>query len=125
VTFSGGEFVLLGGQGTIYYIPGTNTICLGLSGGIGTPGKSGNGGTMTSFGGTNIQNIVQGLSFAFSWQLTYNWGGQVNYSPGNGWASGPTVGVPGASLTLGLASCQGPTWSVPNDHHHTHFGDLQ
>ena len=87
------------------YIPASSTVCLGISIGAGTPGKSFSAGPLTSTGGVPIQSIIQGFSFAFAAQLEWYWGGQITYSPGNGWASGPTVGTPGVSLTGGGSAC--------------------
>jgi RHS repeat-associated protein len=95
----------LGGQANIAYLPGTNKVCAGPALGVGTPGKSYNMGILVAKSPYSIFNIIHGFSVTFALQLTNFWGGQASWSPGNGWASGPTVGTPGASLTAGFSGC--------------------
>jgi RHS repeat-associated protein len=102
---------MLGGQINGAVIPtgqnGKTTYCLGASIGVGTPGKSGSAGVLYPLNNpVPIRSIVEGWSFSFSLQLTVTKGGQLSYSPGTGWAVGPTTGTPGASATYGWNKCR-------------------
>ena len=58
-----------GGGVNFTYIPGSDTLCVGLAGGVGTPGKSANGGYLSTTGAP-IYNVVNHLSFTGAYQLT-------------------------------------------------------
>jgi RHS repeat-associated protein len=97
-----GAYGVVGGlQGA--YIPGSNTWCVGAYLGIGTPGISVSGGTITADPGVDVTSIVQGASWGLSGNNPYA-GGQVVVSGGNG-AVGAQVGTTGVSLTYGGSIC--------------------
>jgi hypothetical protein len=81
------------------WIPSTSTICLGLGGGLGSPGF--NVGVVHS--SQNIQNVLSGPSVSVAGQSGL-WGAQWVHNT-SGIAAGNSMGTPGVSLTVTGSAC--------------------
>ena len=100
-----GLFGVLGGYVSINYVPQTNTLCVGLNGGVGTPGIVASAGTLSTGPGTDVQSVIEGFSISLSGNLPGGPGGQAQVNPGSGTAVDASYGTPGVSLTVGGSVC--------------------
>jgi hypothetical protein len=99
-------FGIWGGYLNLDYIPQTNPYCIGLSGGVGTPGVVASVGMLSTGPGTDVRSVITGLSISLSGNLPGGLGGQASVSlPGGGTAVGASFGSPGVNLTLGGSVC--------------------
>jgi RHS repeat-associated protein len=80
-------------------IPSTHKVCLGIGGGVGSPGI--NAGLVHS--SQNIQNVLSGASVSFAAQA--GWWGVQTIQNNSGLAVGNSMGSPGASLTVTYSWC--------------------
>ncbi len=97
----------IGVAGSVTYVPATGTICGAVGAGVAFPagGRSASLGPLISGDTQNQQQVIRGWSVSANvqppgvgWQTVWN---------NSGILSGPTVGLPGASVTYTTAGCLG------------------
>jgi RHS repeat-associated protein len=107
ITASGGGFGLLGvfgGTFNLGWVPSTGTICVGASGGIGTPGPTFGFGTLSTGPGVDVREVLSGVSVSVGGNLTPTLGGQFSVGL-SGSGAGLSFGTPVASATVGYMRC--------------------
>jgi RHS repeat-associated protein len=97
---------VLGGLGpavTFTYLPQTNNLC--VAGGLGASvGRTVSAGPLVLGDLANAKSITEGLSVSYGYQRTELLGAQATGNS-SGILGGPTIGVPGHSVTLTYGKC--------------------
>ena len=93
---------IIGVVPSLAYIPETNTVCVGIGGGVG--GRGINGGPLIFSDPANAEEIISGYGWSATAQATPFIGYTAMWNS-SGMMSGPTVGTPGLSISYGKNWC--------------------